>query len=55
VFAAKDQKAITLARLLEEIVPVIGVPETLLSDCGTNRYLVWKNFTPVHTTCSVMA
>jgi len=37
VFATKDQKATTLARLLvEEVVPVIGVPEALLSDRGTN-------------------
>ena len=33
----KDQKAITLAKLLiEEIVPNFGVPEALLSDHGTN-------------------
>ena len=37
VFATKDQKATTLAKLLvEEVVPVIGVPEALLSDRGTN-------------------
>ena len=37
VLATKDQKATTLARLLvEEVVPIIGVPEALLSDCGTN-------------------
>ena len=32
-----DQKAIRIARLLaEEVVPVIGVLEVLLSDQGTN-------------------
>ena len=37
VFATKSQKATTLAKLLvEEVVPVIGVPEALLSDRGTN-------------------
>ena len=37
VFAAKDQKATTLAKLLvEEVIPIIGVPEALLSDRGTN-------------------
>ena len=37
VFPAPDQKAIRIVRLLtEEIVPVIGVPEALLSDHGTN-------------------
>ena len=37
VFPAPDQKAIRLARLLvEEIVPLFGVPESLLSDRGTN-------------------
>lgn len=37
VFPAPDQKAIRIVRLLtEEIVPVIGVPEALLSDRGTN-------------------
>ena len=37
IFAAPDQKAIRLVRLLtEEIVPVIGVPDALLSDRGTN-------------------
>ena len=33
VFPTPDQKAIRIARLLaEEVVPVIGVPEALLSD-----------------------
>ena len=37
VFPAPDQKAIRIARLLaEEIVPMFGVPESLLSDRGTN-------------------
>ena len=37
VFATKDQKATTLAKLLvEEVIPIIGIPEALLSDCGTN-------------------
>ena len=37
VFPAPDQKAIRIVRLLaEEIIPVIGVPDALLSDRGTN-------------------
>ena len=37
MYAATNQKAVRLAKLLaEEIVPMFGVPETLLSDCGTN-------------------
>ena len=37
VFPAPDQKAIRIARLVaEEVVPMFGVPEALLSDRGTN-------------------
>ena len=37
VYAVPDQKATRLAKLLvEEIVPMFGVPEALLSDRGTN-------------------
>ena len=37
VFPAPDQKAIRIARLVaEEIVPMFGVPESLLSDRGAN-------------------
>ena len=40
VFPVKDQKAITLAKLLiEEIVPNFGVPEALLSNRGTNHLM----------------
>ena len=37
VFPVSDQKSVRIARLLcEEIVPLFGVPEVLLSDRGTN-------------------
>ena len=37
VFPTPDQKAVRIAKLLaEEVVPVIGVLEALLSDRGTN-------------------
>ena len=37
VFPAPDQKAIRIARLVaEEVLPMFGVPECLLSDRGTN-------------------
>ena len=37
VYAIPDQKTERVARLLvDEIVPVLGVPESLLSDRGTN-------------------
>ena len=37
VFPVPDQKSVRIARLLcEEIVPLFGVPEALLSDRGTN-------------------
>ncbi|CAI8055578.1 Gag-Pol polyprotein [Geodia barretti] len=37
VFPAPDQKAIRIARLVaEEIVPLFGVPDTLLSDREAN-------------------
>ena len=37
VFPVPDQKAVCIARLLaEEVIPLVGVPEALLSDRGTN-------------------
>ena len=37
VYPVRDQKASTLVRLLvDEVIPLIGVPESLLSDRGAN-------------------
>ena len=37
VFPTPDQKAVRIAQLLvEEVIPIFGVPEALLSDRGTN-------------------
>ena len=37
VYAAYDQKAVQIAiQLAKEVIPTLGVPEALLSDCGTN-------------------
>ena len=36
MFAAPDQKAVRIAKLLEELIPMFGCPESLLSDRGTN-------------------
>ena len=37
VYAGPDQKAARIVKLLvEEIVPIFSVSETVLSDCGTN-------------------
>jgi len=37
IFPTPDQKAVQIAQLLvEEVLPVFGVPEVLLSDRGTN-------------------
>ena len=37
VFPAPDQKAIRIARLVaEDILPLFGVPDALLTDCGAN-------------------
>ena len=37
VFPVPDQETDTLVQLLiKEVIPIFGVPEALLSDCGTN-------------------
>ena len=39
VFPVPDQKAVRIAQLLaEKVVPVFGVPESLLTDRGTNLF-----------------
>jgi len=41
VFATLDQRAIRIVRLLaEEIVPIFGVPECLLSNHGSNLLII---------------
>ena len=67
VFPAPDQKAIRIARLVaEEVLPLFGVPECLLSDRGTNLLanvmkdicaLLWirkLNTTAYHPQCKGM-
>ena len=42
VFPTPDQKAIRIAKILpEEVLPVVGVPEALLSD--RKAFLTWKS------------
>jgi len=37
IFPVPDQKAVRLVKLLtEEVIPLFGVPEAVLSDRGTN-------------------
>ena len=66
VFPAPDQKAIRIARLLaEEVLPLFGCPESLLSDRGTNLLALFMqdvcqllgtlNSTPLLITLSAMA
>ena len=66
VFPVSDQKATTLAKLLaEEVIPVFGVPEALLSDRGANllshlmldlcQLWVYVNLTPLRITPRLMA
>ena len=62
VFSIPDQNAICLAKLLvEQVIPLFGVPESLLSDRDTNllSYLMfnarYKTSTPLPTNLSEMA
>ena len=42
VFPALDQKANQITRLLvDELLPMFGVPEALLSDRGPTFWLMW--------------
>ncbi len=59
VFAVPDQKTHRIARLIvEEVVPMVGVPEALLSDRGTNLLmrdvceLLGLNTTAYHPQCN---
>ena len=67
VFPVPDRKPVRIARLLaEEVIPLVGVPEALLSDRGTNllSHLMWDvckmlgivklNTTTYHLQCDGM-